>query len=88
MRMHDHRRLRKVVWAVDPFEDLLTLHQQSVQALGYLEKAAAKESLDIQPVFVMNASHSDISPDLATPWTGEYQDSAREKLKQLLSWTS
>jgi nucleotide-binding universal stress UspA family protein len=76
-------KLKKMIWAVDAFEDAASFQNRAEQVLGYF--ASLKGGISVEPVFVLNPNQSEVPPDLATPWLEEYRTSADEALKRTLA---
>jgi nucleotide-binding universal stress UspA family protein len=82
---HHHlpERVKKIIWAIDAFEDVPFLHQQAAQVLGYFTDG--RQPVEIQPVFVASAGQAQIPPDLASPWSDEYRTAVRESLNRAIA---
>jgi nucleotide-binding universal stress UspA family protein len=74
--------LKKIIWSVDPFEDEASFHRHAAQALGYF---ADHHQIEIQPVYVLDPAHFNVSVDLASPWVEEVRPLAEKELKNIFS---
>jgi nucleotide-binding universal stress UspA family protein len=75
--------MEKIIWAIDAFEEFSDLHKRAAEALRYF--SSLKAAPIIQPVFVLNPNHAEVSPDIGSPWVEEYRSTAKISLTQTLS---
>lgn len=73
---------KKILWAVDAFQNEKQLHHHVVLALQALSKG---QKTEIQPVYLLSPDRLRLSVEFSEPWVKRYQPAAEKALQQLLS---
>ncbi len=74
--------VKKIIWAVDAFEEKTELHRQAAQVLSYCQQ---NSSVEIEPVFVLSLSEFAFPYSAGPEWIPQAQQSAERNLRYLVS---
>jgi nucleotide-binding universal stress UspA family protein len=73
--------LKKLVWAVDAFEEPTGPWRHAADVIRQLQKSG---SWSVQPVHILSPAELNLSAEFAGPWVAQYLPSAREAIDRLL----
>ncbi len=72
--------LKKVIWALDAFEDSKDLRSHSIDALKSITQG---HKVEIEPVYVLSPDQLDLPLEFTPPWVDRYRPAAERRLFDL-----
>ncbi|OFZ19907.1 MAG: hypothetical protein A2X94_14725 [Bdellovibrionales bacterium GWB1_55_8] len=72
---------RKVIWAVDPFEEFSPLQRMAADALIRMQRRI--RGLVIEPLYVLSPAQLNLSMEFSTPWVAQYRPAAEKAMEGL-----
>jgi nucleotide-binding universal stress UspA family protein len=79
--MNQGREMKKIIWAVDAFEEREELQQKAARVLGFFQ---SKTYAQIEPVFVLGSTEMNWPVDYSTDWMHELEENLRLHLEDVL----
>ncbi len=73
--------IRKVIWAVDPFEEKGRPQETAADAVRCLMR---RRGTVVQPVHVLSPVEMNLASEFTMPWEGHYQPAASRAVEQML----
>ena len=79
--MSHFRALKKIIWAVDAFEEADELRHHTLDDIRYLAK---RTCASVEPVYVFSPEQLNLAIEFTPPWYEHYSPATKKKLNQLL----
>jgi nucleotide-binding universal stress UspA family protein len=79
--LNDKFKMKKIIWAIDAFEEKEDLQEKAVRVLGAFQH---KTYAQIEPVFVLGSTELNWPVDYSADWMREFETNMRIHLEEVL----